>query len=487
MSENGGEIKSRIVLPPIRRRFWKRIATFLAVLTSSFALLLLYLEARYWREVSIRHRHGQRVLPEDFTVPPVADDQNAATYLHEVSIRLKPTPLQDWWTEHIRGRTLVPEQLQYAEELSTRADAFALLEKARQCPQVDWHVRLVSPVMDHLQLKYVNEQRNISPVYYLLAVCQHEMGNDRAAVGTVDNMLFIARAVDQQAFVVSHLVASAIDNMACDACMRMATSLQVYEDLSGSRDSATNATTRAAVVALIDQLLDDGPRHAALLEGWERDRMESADLWRTDTGNGEFVWINHRVLSLWAVDVMRRYDVAARASNALNWRGVRTTFSSVAEPTGMIASESTDRLIRPIEHHLKRMTERRVAATMLAMRLYQLDHSGAYARRLNDLVPHYMREVPIDPFSPENEPLGYILGAPPTLYSVGVDEIDGGGDRTGAIDDNGIYNPWLGPDAVFPMGAVLVTQEWEVLPSPSAFIARPGAKVKYGRVHRVEP
>jgi hypothetical protein len=62
--------------------------------------------------------------------------------------------------------------------------------------------------------------------------------------------------------------------------------------------------------------------------------------------------------------------------------------------------------------------------------LYQLDE-GHYPAKLDDLVPKYLPEVPIDPFSPDHAPIRYILaygGTRPVAYSV---DDDGGEDTKG--------------------------------------------------------
>ena len=71
---------------------------------------------------------------------------------------------------------------------------------------------------------------------------------------------------------------------------------------------------------------------------------------------------------------------------------------------------------------------RRMAATALAIRLYQLDH-GQRPADLAQLVPEYLPAVPLDPFNPTGGPLRYRPAAtPPILYSVHEDGVDDGGE-----------------------------------------------------------
>ncbi|MBI1826771.1 MAG: hypothetical protein HYR83_10360 [Planctomycetes bacterium] len=70
---------------------------------------------------------------------------------------------------------------------------------------------------------------------------------------------------------------------------------------------------------------------------------------------------------------------------------------------------------------------RHMAATALAIRLYQLDHDGQRPRGLVELVPDYLPSMPIDPFA-DGKPLGYRPDTePPYLYTVFEDGIDQGG------------------------------------------------------------
>ncbi|HEX4794297.1 MAG TPA: hypothetical protein VH370_10925 [Humisphaera sp.] len=459
------DVVSRKTLRPIRRRGRKILATLLVIYISVPLALLLYSEARFHLDVNARHDRGQPVLPQDFAVAPIADQDNAATYLHLAAKLLEPTICQDFWLEEVRGRTLAPVLVQYASEvISKRADAFSLLRKARQCAGVDWHLSLVSPVMEHALLGHVKEQRALARVLYLLALYQHDAGDDEAAVDTLRDMLFIAHAVDQQPTGISHLVAGDIECLACDALVRVAPSLRIQDVRQNSRRLDGQAA-RTGVDAIVGELLDDAPRQSALLRAWDFERMTIADSLRTDS---HFSWVVRRWGTWESIEVMREYDVAASASRLPNWRAAQTILNAAPEPASMMAQMFHGSFSRPIELHLKRATERHVAATALAMRLYQVDHAGAWPAKLNDLVPRYLPSVPLDPFSPDNRPLGYVPGNPPAIYSVGVDEIDGHADRTDAIDDYGIYKPWLALDAVFPMGGVLISEDWDPQHPPSS-------------------
>jgi hypothetical protein len=87
---------------------------------------------------------------------------------------------------------------------------------------------------------------------------------------------------------------------------------------------------------------------------------------------------------------------------------------------------------RAVEQTMRLCVERRMVAVSLAARLYRADHDGAFPASLDALVPAYLPHVPVDPFSPDNKPLGYVVargalpdgGDRPLVYSVGRDGVD---------------------------------------------------------------
>jgi hypothetical protein len=75
-------------------------------------------------------------------------------------------------------------------------------------------------------------------------------------------------------------------------------------------------------------------------------------------------------------------------------------------------------------------TERRCAAALLALRLYQLDHAGRLPAQLAELAGTFLPQIPTDPMARGAKPLGYARsGATAYVYSVGRngrDDVAGG-------------------------------------------------------------
>jgi len=74
------------------------------------------------------------------------------------------------------------------------------------------------------------------------------------------------------------------------------------------------------------------------------------------------------------------------------------------------------------------LAKRRLAAIVIAIRLYEMDH-GRLPNLLETLVPGYLERLPEDSFAGEGEAFIYAPDrAEPVVYSVGVNGVDDGGD-----------------------------------------------------------
>jgi len=100
--------------------------------------------------------------------------------------------------------------------------------------------------------------------------------------------------------------------------------------------------------------------------------------------------------------------------------------------------------------HFRILTDRRLAATALAIRLFVIDHIGAFPRSLNELVPSYLPAVPMDPMAVGNRPIGYLPRAEhPVIYSVGFNGADDGASEAALRGEFGELCEWQRFDRVF--------------------------------------
>jgi hypothetical protein len=92
------------------------------------------------------------------------------------------------------------------------------------------------------------------------------------------------------------------------------------------------------------------------------------------------------------------------------------------------------------------LASRRMAATAIAIRLYELDH-GRRPSTLVELIGSYLPATPDDPLAPSG-PIRYIPNAErPLLYSVGQNGTDDGGaytmDSTGHAEEMSLDLPFF--------------------------------------------
>jgi hypothetical protein len=267
--------------------------------------------------------------------------------------------------------------------------------------------------------------------------------------------------LDRQATgVVTHLVASGIGSVTAYVCVRIAPSLMIEGPSAiATERSGTRAATREGVIRLIGELLDERLSGSGLQQGIEWDRMAMIDGLRE--GNGDLPrWLQRQVGAWQSVEPMHDIDNVAAAAQAADWRSMKKPMARSQPPTNTVSGLMLNHAPLYLESQMQVLVTRRIAATALALRLYQIDHGGQWPATLDALVPQYLPMQPIDTFSSTHAMIGYLLGNPPALYSVSTNEIDDHGDRTGAMTVNG-YNPWRSPDAVFPLGGVQTNEPWD--------------------------
>jgi hypothetical protein len=97
-------------------------------------------------------------------------------------------------------------------------------------------------------------------------------------------------------------------------------------------------------------------------------------------------------------------------------------------------------------------TDRSIVLCAIALNRYLLRH-GKPAPNLNALVPEFLPAVPVDYM--DGKPVKYRLNSDGsfTLYSVGEDGKDDGGDATLLDDKKGIHSLWARKDYVWPLPA----------------------------------
>ena len=458
---------------PVPPRFWwlKR----LGAVAIAFLLLLVGVclwwghvaESRLRAKIAEYRAAGQPLFPEDFQKDPIPEEDNAAYYLKQAAAKLthSSTDINDLRTLLRDPRTRAANTARTAKFIDAEREPLRLARAGRDKTHADWQVVIGSPMINVL-LPDLKGQRTLSKLLALAALYEHETGNDNACVEIIfDELGLAARVDDTGPFIIAHLVRMATEALAIEALEGVAHELRVINDPT-NRGPGARPATREQVELLIAALLDERD----LREGWtsavlgeralELDTAKS--LWQGQVFFGAFVggaappgssffgWTTRILLSpAWKLDASRMMEWSTSLMNAgteLNWQTARHRLPPEPSPTGPAARQFAtllSRILYPslersLQLHFRCIAFRRMAATALAMRLYELDH-GERPTTLSELVPEYLDAIPLDPFAGDARPLSYAPDAPsPLLYSVGINGIHEGGKfalkRSGEVD-----------------------------------------------------
>ncbi|MCL4786032.1 MAG: hypothetical protein KJ070_04455 [Verrucomicrobia bacterium] len=175
-------------------------------------------------------------------------------------------------------------------------------------------------------------------------------------------------------------------------------------------------------------------------------------IWKANSRDDERLFLEHHQRSLDSLrklqsgtpwpDIDRELKAHALVlDEAFNsfFAKVRYRFSVPAIPNSMRAAKSS----------IRNETERRLTVTAIAIERHRLRH-GRFPTDLTALTPELLSIVPLDPMC--SQPLRYRLNADATftLYSVGEDGRDDGGDPNPHSATNRL-DSWSGRDAVWPV------------------------------------
>ncbi len=406
--------------------------------------------------VSELERAGEPIRLEDLNPDPVPDADNAARLLIQAAETIDIDADDDIWGQPYIIAT-IDQRAAVEAVVEPHRPALALVRQARSLSGIDWGVEFTSPAVEVL-LPQIGPQRQLSRVMGRAAALDVYTGAHGAALETVRDILFAARALDEMPILISHLVASAEAGMAC----------RVIEDVAHLLDLEAAGATRQQIEVLIEELLDDAQYRAGMRRGLMGERaclLDSTLLMcrgqfpLSQTSGGWFVASTPTALTraralvltpLLKADGVRCLEImgqmieaaaaddyptaAARLPNTGQIQGRASILERVAGVPSLVLLPALDRAILLQFTHL---ANRRMAATALAMRLFEIDH-GARPQALDELVPTYLTALPLDPFTDDGSTLNYVgTGGEPRLYAVGGD----------GVDDHGDFEPQSRPSA----------------------------------------
>lgn len=331
------------------------------------------------------------------------------------------------------------------------AEALRLVREARARPRCDWGPAWASPLTSMLPDTTLASQRELAKAVCSAAWLHHARGHDGEAVERWrDGLVFASRMGDPAQFLIGYLFGAACNGLASRHAASVAPGLRIAAD-DVSVHSGRGPATRSQVVQLIADLLDE----RGLLRSWDDailgerilqlDMLDNLQTGRQLVGAGATAPPTRVEVALGAIlaparrhlglEMLAFYgDVRSAGHAALwsqahsgvdwSWADQSLHWSNLAIPGGVAGLAGNLEAVLRI--HFQHLADRRLAATAVAIRLYQVDH-GRRPATLDELVPEYLPAVPIDPFTANGSPIRYLPdGTPPRLYSIGEDGVDDG-------------------------------------------------------------
>jgi hypothetical protein len=403
---------------------------------------------------------GEPILLADFERPPVPDEQNAAFFLQRAAEAAsdiygnaqRDTALTDFL---VRPPTASPELLASVQAIIRGQPGIEEdVRRATGCPHLVWGVQHPrTPGQDDpASLRYppqFHTARFLTPLLAAAAWVEHFQQNDTGALERLRLGLWLSSTVDQEGGVSARLLAIASEAMVDEQLRNVARSLRLR-----SSDPAADPLA-GECRALITYLLDEPAWRAGALRSLRTERAVVVG-WFQAAGETSF-WARPS-LARGAVKWLDGCESVLAAATCRDYPGANTVLAALpraTSPAGRAASEQPmEGLLQIMPQFIGKefciLAERRCAAVALALALYAADHNGDLPASLRTLVPDYLPAVPADPFT-TGRPLGYRAEPETILWSVGD---DGRYDGTVAPTRLGGYaNPWVDPDAVFPVPA----------------------------------
>lgn len=448
---------------------WRVAVALVLVVVFGHAIWGARSKARFEARLAELRAAGEAVMPEDFAPPAVAGEENAATDL------LAAGRIVAGRGEAARAYRDLSAQIPLnarevgliGAELRACAEAFPLLRSAAGKAKVVWDIDPATPALFNV-LPGLKEARELSNLLRNGALLAHHEGRDDRALEYVDLMRAVARAVDHQPTLVSHLTAVGVGAASCNAIGEIAADLRVGGD--------AGAVPAERVRALIAELLDERASRAAMLRSY---RGERKDQWlilkkMLDGTLGQsgvatikplspgvayaakpFVYDDAELLVRLTTALIKDVDAAADfpafEAGGGGWRALRDEIEQ-SPRRHMLAVIMVPAYDRTVRQQYRLATDRRLTAVALAARFYAVEHGGALPGSLAELTPKYLPAVPVDPMAAGGQALRFKSGPTgPIVYGVGDDGVDDGGSVEPIRKRRGDVGPpdrWMTKDAV---------------------------------------
>ena len=343
------------------------------------------------------------------------------------------------------------------------------LRAAAECEYAGWPIDWDAPPFE-VYFPHLTQMRRLARLLQDAAVRAANEDRFSLSLEMIRHMLTIADfSRDNNGLLISHLVCLSIHMLASEA----------IETLLPSWEGTPNAEATAQAHLLIEQLLNEFNLQSSLVRAFEIERwavfhtltpiIEHNDLSVLGPAFDYPNALTHGFLLM--VRPHLKNDIAYSLACLTRYLDASKSLESYADWQANDPSKEIDQTLAQyriryvlsgimipaispaIDTHMQILMRRRLAATAIAIKLYELEHSFR-PDRLNQLVPNYLPAVPTDLFSPDGHPVAYlpegvqliiadavpnqILRSAfeslprtemiyPLLYSLGANQIDDGG------------------------------------------------------------
>jgi len=373
---------------------------------------------------------GEPLFPKDFDSPSVPDEDNAVLVLREAEQAStgQGNQLLDL-TDDRHTHASSGEEVRTIVEANTKA--LGLIRRARSLQAVDWGVRIRSPVMESTAVVKLSPQRDLAKLVAGAARHAHYTGADSVAIAELRDLLVLSARLEKRPTLIAHLGTLAQSALCAHTVETIAPHVTLADRAPKTDRPDAAPAGRDQLQALIGELLDERGTQESLLLALHCERMVELDgiqAFRDEVTGFAFAPLADVAGARLLRDLSH---VVAMVTQRQDWPAMRAWFVGAEAPASGLARFASlfrrvtiPSLRHAVELHYRAVCDRRMAATALAIRLYELDHDRR-PEKLAEMVPDYIPRVPADAFGEEGRAIGYLPDAdPPILYSVGANAVD---------------------------------------------------------------
>lgn len=324
-------------------------------------------------EVNRLRAAGEKVTRSDFQPPLISDNVNAAEYIKAA------------WA--LAGKA----------DAQHDAEIIALIRKAASRSQADWKIDLSGSVFGWSMPSYI-ESGATAEILLNATRKAHAAGNDAEAIQLVLDQIGMLRHM--------YGMIPGMSAMVTTNPLEMELQRQIDAMVSDLRiGSAPGNASPEQVRRLIDELISDDRLMLMIDSVWQGERVLAAELERELEPTDTITWWPIRPAAR-----MASYRMMLQANEyGAQFRKSPVPVSAPAllpsPPTFMPPLYRVTHLesqIQMFSAHWSRMvvqyrTSAKVVGIKLAIKLYRAEHNGALPESLDEMVPVYWAEVPVDP------------------------------------------------------------------------------------------